>query len=131
MVVSSGNNPKTISVGTGGFEEPTESTGWILSGFDSDGMAVRLNISEIDLRANPDGLIVGRSARKARLILKDDSVSRAHARIELGDRLTMEDLHSSNGTRVNNRTLAAGEKMPIEQGAAIEIGAVRLTLTRS
>lgn len=131
MVASSNDNPRTISVGGGGFEEATESTGWILSGFDANGMAVRLNISEIDLRANPDGLIVGRSARKARFILKDDSVSRAHARIELGDHLTLEDLDSSNGTRVNDRTLAAGEKMPIEQGAAIEIGAVRLTLTRS
>ncbi len=131
MVASSGENPRTIGVSASGVEEPTESSGWILSGFDSNGMAVRLNISELDLRADPNGLIVGRSAKKARLILKDDSVSRAHARITLGDRLTIEDLNSSNGTRVNDRTLAAGEKIPIEQGAAIEIGAVRLTLTRS
>lgn len=130
MVASSGD-PRTIGASAGGVEEPTESSGWILSGFDSNGMAVRLNISEVDLRADPVGLIVGRSARKAKLILKDDSVSRAHARIALNDRLTMEDLESSNGTRVNGRRLASGEKAQIEQGAAIEIGAVRLTLTRS
>lgn len=112
-------------------ETPTESSGWILSGFDSNGMAVRLNISEMDLRAIPSGLVVGRSAKGAKLILKDDSVSRAHAKIALGDRLTVEDLNSSNGTRVGGRRLEAGEKIPIEQGAAIEIGAVRLTLTRS
>ena len=112
-------------------EMPTESSGWILSGFDSNGMAVRLNLSEMDLRAVPEGLVVGRSARSAKLILKDDSVSRAHARIALGDRLTVEDLNSSNGTRVKGRRLEAGEMIPIAQGAAIEIGAVRLTLTRS
>jgi len=112
-------------------EMPTESSGWILAGFDSNGMAVRLNLSEMDLRAVPEGLVVGRSARSAKLILKDDSVSRAHARIALGDRLTVEDLNSSNGTRVKGRRLEAGEMIPIAQGAAIEIGAVRLTLTRS
>ena len=131
MVAPSGDDPKTISVRASGIEEPTESSGWILSGFDSEGMAVRLNINEIDLRADPDGLIVGRSTRKAKLILKDDSVSRAHARIALDGGLALEDLESSNGTRVNGRMLEVGELAPIEQGASIEIGAVRLTLTRS
>ncbi len=131
MVTSFGNNPRTIGVSASNIEEPTQSTGWILSGFDSNGMAIRLNISEVDLHADSEGLVVGRSARKATLILKDDSVSRAHARIALNDRLTVEDLNSSNGTRVNGRMLAAGEKARIEQGVAIEIGAVRLTLTRS
>lgn len=131
MITSSGDNPRTIGVSASGLEEQTESSGWILSGFDANGMAVRLNVSEVDMRADPDGLIVGRSARKARLILKDDSVSRAHARIAFGDHLTIEDLNSSNGTSIDGRMLAAGEKARIEQGVAIEIGAVRLTLTRS
>jgi len=112
-------------------EEPTESGGWVLSGFDANGMAVRLNISDVDLRAADDGIVIGRSAKHCRLVLNDDSVSRRHARLAGRSPLTIEDLDSANGTVVNREMLTPGEKVPIEPGVAIEIGAVRLTLVRS
>ncbi|MEJ2121274.1 MAG: FHA domain-containing protein [Alphaproteobacteria bacterium] len=112
-------------------EEPTESGGWVLSGFDANGMAVRLNISDVDLRAADEGIVIGRSAKHCRLVLNDDSVSRRHARLAGRSPLTIEDLDSANGTVVNREMLTPGEKVPIEPGVAIEIGAVRLTLVRS
>lgn len=112
-------------------EEPTESGGWVLSGFDANGMAVRLNISDIDLRTAEDGILIGRNAKQCRLVLNDDSVSRRHARLSGGSPLTIEDLDSANGTVVNREMLAPGQKVPIEPGVAIEVGSVRLTLVRS
>lgn len=112
-------------------EEPTESGGWVLSGFDANGMAVRLNISDVDLRTAEDGILIGRNAKQCRLVLNDDSVSRRHARLAGGSPLTIEDLDSANGTVVNREALAPGQKVPIEPGVAIEIGGVRLTLVRS
>lgn len=112
-------------------EEPTESGGWVLSGFDAKGMAVRLNISDVDLRSSDDGIVIGRNAKHCRLVLNDDSVSRRHARLSGSNPLTIEDLDSANGTVVNRKALTPGERVPIEPGVAIEIGAVRLTLVRS
>jgi len=127
-------SPDTLApMPTSGYsgEEPTESGGWVLSGFDANGMAVRLNISDIDLRTAEDGILIGRNAKQCRLVLNDDSVSRRHARLSGGSPLTIEDLDSANGTVVNREALAPGQKMPIEPGVAIEIGSVRLTLVRS
>jgi len=127
-------SPDTLApMPTSGYsgEEPTESGGWVLSGFDANGMAVRLNISDIDLRTADDGILIGRNAKQCRLVLNDDSVSRRHARLSGGNPLTIEDLDSANGTVVNREALAPGQKIPIEPGVAIEIGSVRLTLVRS
>jgi len=112
-------------------EEPTESGGWVLSGFDANGMAVRLNISDVELRSAEDGVVIGRNVKQSRLVLNDDSVSRRHARLSGSNPLTIEDLDSANGTVVNRELLIPGQKVPIEPGVAIEIGAVRLTLVRS
>jgi outer membrane biosynthesis protein TonB len=129
-----GRTPDTLAAmpasGYGG-EEPTESGGWVLSGFDANGMAVRLNISDVDLRSAEEGIVIGRNAKYCRLVLNDDSVSRRHARLSGSNPLTIEDLDSANGTVVNREMLAPGQKVPIEPGVAIEIGAVRLTLVRS
>jgi len=131
---AAGGTPGTLSpMPASGYsgEEPTESGGWVLSGFDANGMAVRLNISDVDLRSADEGIVIGRNAKQCRLVLNDDSVSRRHARLSGSNPLTIEDLDSANGTVVNRQMLTPGEKMPIEPGVAIEIGAVRLTLVRS
>jgi transcriptional regulator with PAS, ATPase and Fis domain len=50
------------------------------------------------------------------------SVSRKHAVLHLGGALAVEDLGSSNGTRVAGRKLAAGERARITPGEVVEIG---------
>ena len=55
---------------------------------------------------------------------QDDAVSRRHARIFRGeDGFYVEDLGSSNGTLVNEETLAAREPRRLQPGDLIEIGA--------
>lgn len=104
---------------------------WVLSGFDGAGQAVRLTIAEAKLRDAADGLVLGRSPEQADLVIADQSVSRKHARLRLksGD-LAIEDLESANGTVVDGRVIKAGRPVPLDPGAEVELGAVRLTLTR-
>jgi len=104
---------------------------WVLSGFDGAGQAVRLTVAEAKLRDAADGLIIGRSPEQADLVIADQSVSRKHARLRLkSNDLAIEDLDSANGTVVDGRVIKAGRPVPLDPGAEVELGAVRLTLTR-
>jgi two-component system cell cycle response regulator len=67
-----------------------------------------------------DEMIIGRAGR-ASLILRDDGVSRVHARLRrLGDALVVEDLGSRNGTFVNGARL--GGPMVVRDGDKIHVG---------
>ncbi len=70
-------------------------------------------------------LTIGRS-QACDLRIAHPSVSREHARILAGDRLVLVELGSSNGTRVNGRTLAAGERIGVGPGQLIELGSTML-----
>src|SRR5262245_43431181 len=50
------------------------------------------------------------------------SVSRQHAAIHVADGIFVEDLGSSNGTRVSGRRLTPKRKEPLPQGSLIEVG---------
>jgi two-component system response regulator AtoC len=67
--------------------------------------------------------IVGRD-EPATLIIDDDSVSRRHARVLGGAPPQIEDLGSTNGTRVMGRMLAPGERVALPLGTIVEIGSV-------
>jgi len=60
----------------------------------------------------------------------DESVSRRHARLRVGDPLRIEDLGSRNGTFVAGRRLAAGEAVTVPLGAVIELGSTFLVVHR-
>jgi neutral peptidase B len=103
----------------------------VLSGFDGGGQAVRLTVAGAKLRDAADGLIIGRSPEQADLVIADQSVSRKHARLRLkGSDLAIEDLDSANGTVVDGRVIKAGRPVPLDPGGEVELGAVRLTLTK-
>jgi len=74
----------------------------------------------------PAGLTVLGRDRQAGLRLRDPGVSRRHLIIELTDeRVTLSDLGSHNGTRVNGHPVATVDLRP---GDTIEVGATHLTL---
>jgi two-component system response regulator AtoC len=62
------------------------------------------------------------------IVIADDSVSRTHALIHGGDPPVLEELGSRNGTRVDGRLLAAGERVPLHGGMAIQIGPATLVV---
>ncbi|MFC1612017.1 sigma 54-interacting transcriptional regulator, partial [Myxococcota bacterium] len=70
-------------------------------------------------------LLVGR-AEDADLSVDDPSVSRRHAIVRTGERLTIEDLGSSNGTRVRDVRLEAGQPAEISPGDVIDLGSAML-----
>jgi len=72
-------------------------------------------------------IIVGRGETCA-FRVDHKSVSRRHARIRMGDPVTVEDLGSHNGTRVDGAIVAPGAPTPIGTGSTIEVGSVVIVL---
>ena len=68
---------------------------------------------------------MGRDPR-AQVWLDSTGVSRQHARITIdGDRVTLEDLKSKNGTRVGDRLVTAA--VPLVDGDMIRFGSIAVT----
>src|SRR5215471_6491455 len=61
-------------------------------------------------------LYIGRAPACA-IRIDHPSVSRQHAAIHVADGIFVEDLGSSNGTRVSGRRLAPNRKEPLPQGS--------------
>jgi DNA-binding NtrC family response regulator len=66
-------------------------------------------------------IVLGRS-QTADLRIASTSVSREHALIRAGSPVTIEDLGSSNGTRVDGQRLTAGQGVPLTAGRVVELG---------
>ncbi len=81
----------------------------------------------IESRELPPGQsVIGRDP-KCSIVLTDSAASRRHAAIDVGaGGVTIEDLGSRNGTRVNGRRLAAPQALA--DGDVIEIGATQMVL---
>ncbi len=63
------------------------------------------------------------------VLLTDGTVSRRHARILIEDNTAfIEDLGSTNGTKLNGQPLAVGERVPLPPQAELQFGSVILTL---
>jgi two-component system response regulator AtoC len=75
-------------------------------------------------------LLVGRSA-KAEVLIEDPLASRQHARLTVGETLSIEDLGSANGTRVRDAILEAHKPATVTPGEAIGIGSTVLIVQRS
>jgi transcriptional regulator with PAS, ATPase and Fis domain len=56
------------------------------------------------------------------------SISREHAKLHLGAALAIEDLGSTNGTRVGGRRLVPGERRLVSLGEPVEMGALTLVI---
>jgi pSer/pThr/pTyr-binding forkhead associated (FHA) protein len=71
------------------------------------------------------GVVIGRAADKAALVVPDPAVSRAHTRIHReGGVCFVEDLGSSSGTKVDGVKIT--ERVRVRHGTVVEIGNTRL-----
>ena len=76
-----------------------------------------------------DSVVLGRSPRNSTFLIDDPTISREHARLFCdGGRLFVEDLGTTNGTRVNGQRIEPQSPAPIAHGDVIELGEVRLSL---
>lgn len=72
----------------------------------------------------PRGAVLGRS-RECDVVLDDSSVSRRHAQLRpQADGWVLEDLDSTNGVRVNGRTLHGAQVL--RSGDRIELGSTEV-----
>lgn len=72
----------------------------------------------------PRGATLGRS-RDCDIVLDDSSISRHHAEIRpAGDGWTVADLGSTNGVRLNGRTVAGAQ--PLHAGDRVELGSTEI-----
>ena len=68
--------------------------------------------------------------REGDIMLVDASISRRHAQIESTDgTLTLEDLGSTNGTKLNGTPLSPGEKKPLAGGDSISFGGYEVKIS--
>ena len=71
--------------------------------------------------------IIGRSLENSEIALNDSFLSSQHARLELqGDEWVLEDLHSTNGTFVNE--MEVRDATIVEEGDVIRVGRVEMRL---
>ncbi len=64
---------------------------------------------------------IGRSSQ-CEVRVADGSVSRKHARLRLIEPMSVEDLGSHNGTRVDGKVLEPRRQVPLRVGAVLELG---------
>jgi adenylate cyclase len=77
------------------------------------------------LMSRSDGMVIGRAADQCDFVLAHPTVSRRHARLRVaGEALQVEDLGSTNGTRVGEQALKAGEPMALHAGNKLRLGDV-------
>jgi len=68
--------------------------------------------------------------RQGDISVEDTRVSRKHAQVNLeGDTVTVEDLGSTNGTKVGGAMLPAGEKRAVNPGETVSFGGFEMTLS--
>jgi len=127
--------PGRQRTGSTGARGTDPNAGWVLSGVDTAKMPVRLVIGDSELKTASTGadkgVVVGRSNTMANKTIADGSVSRRHARLVLvDDALAIEDLNSTYGTKVGDRTLEPYKATPIPDGSTVTLGDVTLELRR-
>jgi len=74
--------------------------------------------------------ILGRT-QDCDIAVPDASVSRRHARITVSENITLEDLGSSNGTRVGGRSLRPKEPVSIGPGSIVSLGSATIILQQA
>jgi pSer/pThr/pTyr-binding forkhead associated (FHA) protein len=112
----------------------TAERGWMLSGFDPAGRALQFELRPGSGRAGGGGecWIVGRDPARAQFVIDDDSVSGAHAEFayRAAQGLSLRDLGSTNGTRVNGQALGPRNIELGDAGQEIAFGVAKLRLSR-
>lgn len=100
-----------------------------LDGADAEGrpIAVRVPGSAI---ADAGGAVVGRNPLESALVLDHTEVSRRHFRLAARESAVfIEDLHSTNGTTLDDVRLTPGAPVALCHGGVLRVGDLTLTVT--
>ena len=102
----------------------------VLAGFDSSGRKQRILVPEQGASAGEGGYVVGRHAALSDHAIEDPNLSRRHLRITVDNRQChIEDLNSTNGTRINGRPLEAFTPTLLTPGSMLALGEVEFQVS--
>ena len=102
---------------------------FVLYGRAPDGKDMRIKVNGDALARADNGQVIGRSASNADHVVGFESVSRRHALLRVdGGSLSVEDLDSLNGTRLNGIELVKGKPMMVGDGSTLAFGEVTLVV---
>ena len=98
----------------------------LLAGETSSGQPVSVKLPGRLLAG--EGAVIGRSPRNATFLVDDETLSREHARMSVEPEagLRIQDLGSTNGTRLNGRRLQPETPASVANEDVIELGGVKL-----
>ena len=114
-----------------GSEDPggTNVPDHLFTGITSDGKPVRLKVPGSMVM---DGVVIGRSPRNATFLIDDKTLSREHARLSATEgELRVEDLDTTNGTRLSGRKVGPKTPVVLRDGDVLELGGVKLRVELS
>jgi S1-C subfamily serine protease len=101
-----------------------------LSGFDGDGHPFQLSADRHGL-ADPYGMVLGRSGVFSELALDHPELSRRHVRFFwVAGKFFVEDLNSTNGTRVNGHALKPFDPKEVRPGQEIRLGKLDISISK-
>ena len=102
----------------------------VLAGFDGAGKKLRIAVPSRGASASGGGYVVGRHGALVDQVVADANISRRHARITVEHgQCAIEDLNSSNGTRVNGVRLVAFEPAAITAGDKIHLATIEMQVS--
>lgn len=111
-------------------------SGWMLSGFDPSGRAVQFELRPVtdpgSGREQPATWTFGRDPARASYVIDDGSVSSLHAQLMYnpGEALTLRDMGSMNGTRLDGESIGKRTVTLRDTGHEIAFGLATLRLSR-
>ena len=105
---------------------PADAGDCLLTGETASGQPISLKLPGSLLAG--EGAVIGRSPRNATFLIDDETLSREHARMSAtpDGGLQVEDLDSTNGTRLNGRQLRPRRPANVANEDALEFGGVKL-----
>ncbi len=102
-----------------------------LSGFTRDGRPVKLEADRARL-AHPYGVVIGRTTELAELAFEDSEISRRHARVFwVAGKFFVEDLNSTNGTRVGGQAAAPFKALELKLGSVLGLAGIEVTVNKA
>jgi len=98
-------------------------------GEDAQKVPHAFRISGSALLRSPGGLVIGRQPATASIVLNHPEVSREHARVILrGGEVLIEDLDTTNGTKINGEVLISGKPVRLSDSDTLSIGSINFTV---
>ena len=102
----------------------------VLAGFDACGKKLRIMVPRKGTSAMQGGYVIGRQALLVDHVMDIPEISRRHARITVeGGQCQIEDINSTNGTRVNGNRLLVFTPAPISPGDIVSFGKIEMQIS--